>query len=188
MSLSGCCKTDREAGGLGGLAQGLIESWVINERMNQIVLAHLDPSAWRAALPTKKTRTIAAVFTHVHNMRRKWIRLSAPHLGVPVMLNHGKCTQEQARGALSDSGARCLEMLRASLSRRDSATFLRDGWAKPWPAGAAMVSYMIAHEAHHRGQVCMLAHQLGFPLPVAAGAGIWAWEKLWKECGFTGPR
>jgi hypothetical protein len=22
-----------------------------------------------------------------------------------------------------------------------------------------------SHDAHHRGQVCMLAHQLGFPLP-----------------------
>jgi uncharacterized damage-inducible protein DinB len=47
---------------------------------------------------------------------------------------------------------------------------------------------MISHEAHHRGQVCMLAHQLGFPLPTKAGAGMWVWEKLWKECGFTHPR
>jgi uncharacterized membrane protein len=67
-------------------------------------------------------------------------------------------------------------------------TFRRDGWAKPWPAGAAMVAFMITHEAHHRGQVCMLAHQLGFSLPVKASAGIWVWEKLWKECGFESPR
>ena len=67
-------------------------------------------------------------------------------------------------------------------------TFLRDGWAKPWPAGAAMVAYMISHDAHHRGQVCMLAHQLGFPLRGKAAYGIWVWEKLWKECGFTHPR
>jgi hypothetical protein len=32
----------------------------------------------------------------------------------------------------------------------------------------------------------MLAHRLGFPLPVKAAAGIWVWKKLWKECGFTG--
>jgi hypothetical protein len=34
----------------------------------------------------------------------------------------------------------------------------------------------------------MLAHQLGFPLPTKGASGIWAWEKLWKECGFTQPR
>jgi hypothetical protein len=43
--------------------------------------------------------------------------------------------------------------------------------------------YMLSHEAHHRGQVCMLAHQLGFPLPNEVAYGIWNWEKLWKDCG-----
>jgi uncharacterized damage-inducible protein DinB len=51
-----------------------------------------------------------------------------------------------------------------------------------------MIVYMISHEAHHRGQVCMLAHQLGLPLSMKVMSGMWAWEKLWKECGFNGPR
>lgn len=170
------------------LSRGLIESYAVNERMNQIVLAHLDPGAWRAQLPGSRTRTIAAIFVHVHNMRRKWIRLSAPHLGLPATLDRTKCTQKQAGAALAESAARCIEMLHHALSRPEGSVFLRDGWAKPWPAGAAMVAYMISHDAHHRGQVCMLAHQLGFPLPVQAGAGMWAWERLWKECGFTHPR
>jgi uncharacterized damage-inducible protein DinB len=29
-----------------------------------------------------------------------------------------------------------------------------------------MVAYMISHEAHHRGQVCMLAHQGACNQPV----------------------
>jgi uncharacterized damage-inducible protein DinB len=62
--------------------------------------------------------------------------------------------------------------------------FRRDGWARPWPVGLEMLCYMLSHEAHHRGQVCMLAHQLGFPLPNAYQ--IWNWEKLWKECGSPG--
>jgi uncharacterized damage-inducible protein DinB len=52
-----------------------------------------------------------------------------------------------------------------------------------------MFSYMFAHEAHHRGQVIMLARQLGYRLPDKAAYRIWRWEKLWKECGFdTRPR
>ena len=47
---------------------------------------------------------------------------------------------------------------------------------------------MIVHDAHHRGQVCMLAHQVGFPLPNKAAYEMWSWEKLWKQCGFAGPR
>jgi uncharacterized damage-inducible protein DinB len=179
--------TDAERDVSADLAQGLVESFAVNELMHQMVLAHLDPAAWRAQLPGRKTRTIAAVFVHVHNIRRKWIRLSAPHLGLPAALDRAQCTQKQAQSALAESAALCAEMLHGALHSPDGA-FHRDGWSRPWPAGAAMVTYMISHEAHHRGQVCMLAHQLGFPLPVEAGAGMWAWEKLWKQCGFTGPR
>jgi uncharacterized damage-inducible protein DinB len=49
-----------------------------------------------------------------------------------------------------------------------------------------MLCYMLCHEAHHRGQVCMLAQQLGFPLPKEVAHGIWNGEKLWKECGSPG--
>jgi uncharacterized damage-inducible protein DinB len=180
--------------GRADLCRVLVESYAVNERMNQIVLEHLDPAAWRAKLPGSKGRTIAAIVAHVHNIRRKWLRLSAPHLKLPAPLDRATCTQKQARSALTESAARCSEMLADALPEpqfvppRRVETFRRDGWAKPWPAGAAMVAYMIAHDAHHRGQVCMLAHQLGFPLPIEDGNGIWVWEKLWKECGFTHPR
>lgn len=169
--------------------QALAESYVVNDRMNQMVLEHLDPRAWRAKLPGDRGRTIAAIFSHVHNMRRKWLRLSAPQLKVPAALDRAQFTQEQARAALAESAARCYEMLTAALAESDNRveTFRRDGWAKPWPAGAAMLAFMITHDAHHRGQVCMLAHQLGFPLP-ADHYKIWVWEKLWKDCGFTHPR
>jgi uncharacterized damage-inducible protein DinB len=172
------------------LRQGLVESFAVNERMNQIVLNDLDPAAWRAKLPGSKGRTIAAIVAHVHNIRRKWLRLSAPHLKLPAPLDRARCTQKQAQAALAESAARCSEMLADALSGPQSRikTFRRDGWAKPWPVGAAMFAYMISHEAHHRGQVCMLAHQLGFPLPTKAAYAIWVWETLWKECGFTHPR
>jgi uncharacterized damage-inducible protein DinB len=160
------------------------ESYAVSERMNQIVLDHLDPAAWRAKLPGSKGRTIAAIVAHVHNVRRKWLRLSAPHLMVPAPLNHARCTQKQARASLLESAARCSEMLADARVE----TFIRDGWARPWPAGAAMLAYMISHDAHHRGQICMLAHQLGFPLPAKVVAGIWAWERLSEDCGFTRPR
>jgi hypothetical protein len=85
---------------------------------------------------------------------------------------------------LGESAARCEEMLADALGGGGRVEkFHRDGWAKPWPVGPEMLCYMLAHEAHHRGQVCMLAHQLGFPLPKEVNYGIWNWERLWKDCG-----
>jgi uncharacterized damage-inducible protein DinB len=172
------------------LHEVLVESYAVNDRMNQVVLEVLDPAAWRAKPPGSRGRTIAAIFSHMHNIRRKWLRLSAPHLKLPAPLDRGRCSQQQTAIALAESAARCCDMLTAALasSERRVDSFRRDGWAKPWPAGAAMAAYMITHDAHHRGQVCMLAHQLGFPLPARAAGAIWCWERLWKECGFTHPR
>ena len=180
----------RARAGDSSMSLALVECFAVNERMNQIVLDNLDPAAWKARLPGTRSRTIAAVFTHVHNVRRKWIRLSAPDLELPAALDRSRCTQAEARAALEQSGALCVQMISAALAGRSKAdaVFVRDGWAKPWTPGAAMVAYMVTHEAHHRGQVCMLAHQLGYPLAAGAGSGMWAWERLWKECGFKAPR
>jgi uncharacterized damage-inducible protein DinB len=157
-----------------------------NDRMNQMLIEHLDPAAWRAK-PPGNVRNIASIFTHVHNVRSKWIRLTAPHLKVPPQLNRAHCTPQQARVGLTESAARCTEMLAEALGENSGRveTFRRDGWAPPWPVGLEMLCYMVAHEAHHRGQVCMLAHQLGFPLKEVA-VGIWNWERLLKECGSPG--
>jgi len=37
---------------------------------------------------------------------------------------------------------------------------------------------MLAHEAHHRGRACMIARQLGYPLPPKVTSSMWNWEKL----------
>jgi uncharacterized damage-inducible protein DinB len=168
----------------------LLETYAVNDRINQLILEHLDARAWQAKPPGRNARTIAAIFTHMHNIRRKWLRLSAPHLKLPPQLDRTRCTQRQARAALAESALRCTEMLAEALDGPAGRVkqFRRDGWAKPWPGGAAMFTYMISHEAHHRGQVCMLAHQLGFRLPIKAAYGMWVWERLWKQCGFSGPR
>ena len=45
------------------------------------------------------------------------------------------------------------------------------------------LSYFVAHEAHHRGQLCLLARQLGHRLPAQVTAGLWQWKTRAKEPG-----
>jgi hypothetical protein len=163
------------------LAGSAVRMFALNDHLNQLVIEHLDPAAWKAK-PPGNVRTIAAIFTHMHNVRCKCVRLTAPHLKVPAQLNRAHCTPELASAALVESAARCGEMLGEALGDGGRiGEFRRDGWAKAWPVGVEMLCYMLVHEAHHRGQACMLAHQLGFPLGMEVTSGIWNWEKLWKE-------
>ena len=159
--------------------------------MNDLLLAHLGPQAWRAAQQEAigKSRTLAEIFAHMHNNRLRWLELSAPHLKRPAKLDPARCTIRQTRLAQRRSAASCQEMLRQALdpkSKKRVTKFSRGNWAPTtWPADATMFAYMFAHDAHHRGQIIMLARQLGYPLPEHAAHGIWHWEKLWHQFGFT---
>ena len=44
-----------------------------------------------------------------------------------------------------------------------------------------VIAYFVAHEGQHRGQIVMLARQLGCRLPAEVTAGLWQWSKRDKE-------
>jgi len=178
---------------LAEIRDSLLETYACNDAMNQLILSSLDPRAWRAQLPGKKSggRTIAAMFAHLHNVRVSWLKNSAPHLKCPPPLDPDRCTMKQATAAHKRSGAQCLRMLTDALSatpNRRVKQFARGVWMQTWPAGGTMFAYMFSHEAHHRGQILMLAHQLGYRV-LHRTPGVWHWEKLWKQVGLkTRPR
>lgn len=149
------------------------------DHLNHLLLENLVPEVWTAK-PPGGVRPIVAIFTHMQNIRIKWIRLNAPHLATPNRLNRALCTQPEARGALQLSANLCATLLAEALDTRDTptghiTTFLRDGYARPVPIGPDMLCYMLIHEAHHRGQISMLAHQLGHPLPGKITSALWDW-------------
>ena len=167
----------------------LLETYAVNNAMNQLILSRLDPRVWRAEIPGLRApgRTIAAIFAHLHNNRLTWLRNSAPHLKRPARLDPNRCTMKQAAVAHNRSAAQCLRMLTEALSDEPNrrVTKFSRGWLRKWPAGATMFAYIFSHEAHHRGQVLLLAHQLGYRVPVENAPGIWDWDKLWKQQGFV---
>jgi len=176
------------------LREQLLATYAINDAMNQLLLAHLDPRAWRAKLPSdasRNGRTIAAIYVHLHNCRCRWLKRNAPHLKCPAPLDPHRCTMKQAASALEESAEQCLAMLEDALSdkpKRRITKFSRDSWMPTWSANATMFAYMFSHEAHHRGQILMLAHQLGYRFPNNVMGGIWNWDKFWKQAGIARPR
>src|SRR6202007_866312 len=103
---------------LAEIRDSLLETYAINDGMNQVILSSLEPRAWRAEPPGKKGngRTIAAIFAHLHNCRLVWLKNSAPHLKCPAPLDPDRCTMKQAAAAHKNSGEQCLSMLTEALS------------------------------------------------------------------------
>ena len=150
------------------LPQALLTSFDTNDRINHYMIENLPAEAWRAEPPEGKGRTIAAIVAHMHNVRVMWLKAAAKGSKIPEQLDRASVTPAQATKALEQSRTALSAVLKSALES--------DGRIKGFrPDVAGFFGYLIAHDAHHRGQVCMLARQVGHPLPQKAMFGMWEW-------------
>lgn len=156
------------------LQQSLLTAFDTNDRINQYLIENLPAEAWRADPPENKGRTIAAIVAHIHNVRVMWLKAAARGSKIPEQLERTSVTPSQAMKGLDQS--------RAALSAVIKSALDSDGRVKGFrPDVAGFLAYLIAHDAHHRGQICMLARQVGHPLPQKAMFGMWEWGTRGKE-------
>jgi len=149
------------------LPAALLEAFATNNRINQYLIENLPSEAWTAKPPDGKGRTIAAIVAHMHNVRVMWLK-AAKAEDIPDQLNRATVTSAQA--------IRGLESSHEALTHLAARALQTDGRIKGFrPNVAGFLAYLIAHDAHHRGQIAMLARQLGHPLPQKAVFGMWEW-------------
>ncbi len=116
---------------------------------------------------------VAAIVAHLNNIRVMWLKAVAKGSEVPEQLYRTRVTPVQA--------ARALEQSREALSAVLQSALQSGGRVKGFrPDVAGFFGYLIAHDAHHRGQICMLARQIGHPLPQKAMFGMWEWSTRGK--------
>ena len=152
---------------LSQLPVALLTAFNTNNRINQYLIRNLPRAAWNAKPPGDKGRTIAAIVAHMHNVRVMWLK-AAKAQEIPQQLDRNIVTQAQATRALEES--------RHALSVVMSQALVGNGKIRSFrPDVAGFLAYLIAHDAHHRGQITMLARQLGHPLPQKAMFGMWEW-------------
>ena len=137
----------------------LLNAFNTNNRINQYLIHNLPSAAWKAKPPDGKGRTISAMIAQMHNVRVMWLK-AAKAEEIPSQLDRATVTPSQALRALESSRHALAGDGRIRSFRPDVAGFL---------------GYLIAHDAHHRGQIAMLARQLGHPLPQKAMFGMWEW-------------
>jgi uncharacterized damage-inducible protein DinB len=149
------------------LPVALLNAFNTNNRINQYLIDNLPPAAWKAKPAEGKGRDIAAIVAHMHNVRVMWLK-AAKAAEIPAQLDRATVTSAQAMRALENS--------RSALSIVVSQALSNDGRVKGFrPNVAGFLAYLIAHDAHHRGQITMLARQLGHALPQKAMFGMWEW-------------
>ena len=162
----------------------ILNAWSTNDRVTTFLVEQLPDALWGAAVPGSPRRTIRVIASHMHNARCSWIKtLGKPHgVAVPKPVDRHRATRSQLVRALKRSGPGIASLLALALER--------DGQIPPTPAYVwrnlpldvgHVLTYFVAHEGHHRGQIVLVARQLGHRLPADVTNGLWQWTKRSAE-------
>ncbi len=147
----------------------ILETWQINARINLYLLEAIAPDVL-PSVPLAKGRSVADQFAHIHNVRLMWLKAAVPALlaGIDKVDTDGDITKDDLKEALEKSGTAIGALLQSGLENKGKIKGFK-------PHAVAFLGYLIAHEAHHRGQINMTLKQAGHPLDKKTGYGLWEW-------------
>jgi uncharacterized damage-inducible protein DinB len=158
----------------------LLNAWRTNNRVTTFLVEHIPDELWVATVPGAPRRTVRMIAGHIHNARCMWIKTLGSEHGIvtPRPVNRHKVGRKELSLALGRSGRGISRLLKLGC---DNGGMIPASSSYSWrnlPLDVAHVlTYFVAHEGHHRGQIVMIARQVGHRLPIEVTGGLWHWSK-----------
>jgi len=156
----------------------LIAAWRTNNRITVHLIQGLPTGVWDIPVPGSQ-RTIRAVAAHLHNARCMWIKTLGREHGIatPARVDHRRVARRLLVAALKRSSKGMEALLELGLASGGQVPPSKGYvWRNLSLDVGHVLTYFVAHEGHHRGQIIMVARQTGHRLPRAVTDGLWQWK------------
>jgi uncharacterized damage-inducible protein DinB len=162
----------------------ILGAWRTNCRVTAYLVERLPAALWDAPIPGAPRRTVRMIAGHLHNTRCMWLKtLGQPHgIAVPASIDRRNVARRELLAALKRSSMGIEALLELGLVSGGQVPPTKAYVWRNLPLDVGHVlTYFVAHEGHHRGQIVMVARQLGHRLPSDVSAGLWLWTKRAQE-------
>jgi uncharacterized damage-inducible protein DinB len=162
----------------------LLTAWRTNSRVTTYLVEHLPAAVWDAPIPGEPRRTVRMIAGHLHNTRCMWLKTLGQEYGiaVPAPVDRRRVTRRELLAALKRSSNGIAALLELGIASGGRVPPSRAYVWRNLPLDVPHVlTYFVAHEGHHRGQIVMVARQLGHRLPGIVTAGLWQWTTRARE-------
>ena len=142
------------------LAREVVAAWKRHQKLVLFLLTKIPEKQLSAVPLSSKGRDVARQFAHMNRTRLGWLSFHAtgqkPEL--PKSSAGERPKKAELKKALTASGKAIEELLASSL-RGEARVRLFGKSPVRW------MTYLVEHEAHHRGSILLALKQSGFVLP-----------------------
>jgi uncharacterized damage-inducible protein DinB len=160
------------------MIENLMHNWQANCSIN-LDLLEAVPEETLGLSAGKGARAVGEILMHMANVRNQWLKAITPDL----IKGHGRPAKLDKKTGPSKKDIRAaIEQTAAAVKLLIQQTGDSAGTIKAFkPDLMAFIFYLIAHDAHHRGQVLLTLRLCGHRLNRQLAYGIWDWSKHMLE-------